>query len=214
MRHNSDALIADLVGKLEPVKPLSFARGISYALGSACVAALAVTGLFGVRADLLAGDFDPVYLLATGLFLMLGIAAAVTVIVMSRPQVGNDHGGWVWAAAMVTLLPIAAVIISLGGGSDLLSRDSIVRGLECLMVGGAASFLVFSILVAWLRQGAPTAPDRAGLLSGIAAGSLGVFAFSLHCADNDIVHIGLWHSSVVLLMALLGRAVVPPLVRW
>ncbi|MCR9180892.1 MAG: DUF1109 domain-containing protein, partial [Erythrobacteraceae bacterium] len=79
---------------------------------------------------------------------------------------------------------------------------------------GGASLLVFAILVGWLRKGAPTSPDRAGLLTGIAAGSLGIFAFSLHCADNDIVHIGLWHSAVVLLMAGLGRAVVPPLVRW
>lgn len=214
MTHNSDALIASLVGNLQPVKPLSFARGLGYTLSAAAISAVAVVVLFGIRPDVLAGRFDPVYLIATGLFLVLGIAAAVTVIVMSRPQVGVDHGGWVWAAAMVALLPVAALIVSFGGGSDILSRESIAHGLECLMVGGGASLLVFAILIGWLRKGAPTAPDRAGLLTGIAAGSLGIFAFSLHCADNDIVHIGLWHSAVVLLMAGLGRALVPPLVRW
>lgn len=214
MPNPSDTLIASLVGELRPVKPLSFARGLTYALSAAAVSALAVVGSFGVRPDLIAGQFDPVYLIATGLFLVLGIAAAVTVIVMSRPQVGNEHGGWVWAAAMVALLPLAAIIVSFGGGSDVLSRESLTHGLECLMVGGGASMLVFTILVSWLRKGAPTAPDRAGLLTGIAAGSLGIFAFSLHCADNDIVHIGLWHSGVVLLMAVLGRTLVPRLVRW
>jgi hypothetical protein len=214
MTHNSDALIANLVGNLQPVKPLSFARGLGYALLAATISAIAVVAFFGIRPDVLAGRFDPVYLIATGLFLVLGIAAAVTVIVMSRPQVGNDHSGWVWAAAMVALLPVAALIVSFGGGSDILSRESIAHGLECLMVGGGASLLVFAILVGWLRKGAPTAPDRAGLLTGIAAGSLGIFAFSLHCADNDIVHIGLWHSAVVLLMAGLGRTLVPRLVRW
>jgi len=214
MTHNSDALIANLVGNLQPVKPLSFARGLGYALLAAAISAVAVVAAFGIRPDVLAGRFDPVYLIATGLFLVLGIAAAVTVIVMSRPQVGTDHSGWVWAAAMVALLPVAALIVSFGGGSDILSRESIAHGLECLMVGGSASLLVFAILVGWLRKGAPTAPDRAGLLTGIAAGSLGIFAFSLHCADNDIVHIGLWHSGVVLLMAGLGRTLVPRLVRW
>jgi hypothetical protein len=214
MTQNSDAFIANLVGNLQPVKPLSFARGLGYALLAAAISAIAVVSLFGIRPDVMAGRFDPVYLIATGLFLVLGIAAAVTVIVMSRPQVGTDHSGWVWAAAMVALLPVAALIVSFGGGSDILSRESITHGLECLMVGGGASLLVFAILVGWLRKGAPTAPDRAGLLTGIAAGSLGIFAFSLHCADNDIVHIGLWHSGVVLLMAGLGRALVPPLVRW
>lgn len=214
MSNPSDTLIASLVGELQPVKPLSFARGLAYALAAAATSALAVVVAFGIRPDLTAGRFDPVYLIATGLFLVLGIAAAVTVIVMSRPQVGNEHGGWVWAAAMVALLPLAAMIVSLSGGSSVLSQDSITHGLECLMVGGGSSLLVFAILVSWLRKGAPTSPDRAGLLTGIAAGSLGIFAFSLHCADNDIVHIGLWHSAVVLLMAGMGRALVPRLVRW
>jgi hypothetical protein len=214
MTNNSDILIANLVGDLKPVKPLSFAEGLGYSLAAAAVSALMVIMVFGMRADLMAGQFDPVFLIATGLFLVLGIAAAVTVIVMSRPQVGSDHGGWIWAAAMVALLPVAAMIVSLGSGRAMLSGDSLTHGLECLIIGGGASLLVFAILVGWLRKGAPTSPDRAGLLTGIAAGSLGIFAFSLHCADNDIVHIGLWHSAVVLLMAGLGRAVVPPLVRW
>lgn len=214
MTNPSDTLIANLVGDLQPVKPLSFARGLAYALAAAAGSALAVVAVFGMRADLIAGRFDPVHLIATGLFLMLGIAAAVTVIVMSRPQIGNDHTGWIWAAAMVALLPVAAMIVSLGGGSAILSAQNIVHGLECLIIGGGSSLLVLVILVGWLRKGAPTAPDRAGLLAGVAAGSIGIFAFSLHCADNDIAHIGLWHSGVVLMMAGLGRALVPPLVRW
>jgi hypothetical protein len=214
MTPKTDALIANLAGNLQPVKPLRFARGVGLAVAGGALTTLAVVALFGMRADLLAGRFDPVHLISTGLFLVLGMAAAVTVIVMSRPQVGNDHGGWIWAAAMAALLPIAAIIVGLGGGSDVLSRESIAHGVECLVIGGGSSLLVLAILAAWLRKGAPTAPDRAGLLSGVAAGSLGIFAFSLHCADNDIVHIGLWHSGVVLLMAALGRIVVPPLVRW
>lgn len=214
MSHPSDALIANLVGELQPVKPLSFARGLAYALAAAATTALAVVAAFGIRPDLMAVQFDPVFLIATGLFLVLGIAAAVTVIVMSRPQVGNDHGGWVWAAAMVALLPVSAVIVSFSGGSTMLSGESLAHGLECLMIGAASSLLVSGILVGWLRKGAPTSPDRAGLLSGVASGSLGIFAFSLHCPDNDIVHIGLWHSGVVLLMAGLGRALAPRLVRW
>ncbi len=214
MTLNSDTLIASLVGELQPVKPLSFARGLSYALVAAAVSALAVVTAFGIRPDLTSGRFDPVTLIATGLFLVLGIAAAVTVIVMSRPQVGNDHSGWIWSAAMVALLPVAAMIVNLGGGSAMLSQESVTHGFECLMIGGGSSLLVFAVLVGWLRKGAPTSPDRAGLLTGVAAGSLGIFAFSLHCADNDIVHIGLWHSAVVVLMAGLGRTAVPALVRW
>ncbi|OBV11954.1 NrsF family protein [Erythrobacter dokdonensis] len=214
MTSPANDLIAELVGNLEPVKPLSFTRGLGYTLAAAGVSAAGIAVTMGVRPDLFAGKVDPVFLLSAGLFLVLGIAAAATVIVMSRPQVGNDHGGWVWAAAMAGLLPVAALIVAMAGASDPLSRASIAHGLDCLTIGGAASLLVFTVLVAWLRKGAPTSPERAGLLSGIAAGSLGIFAFSLHCADNDIVHIGLWHSAVVVIAAAIGRSLVPRLVRW
>ena len=71
-----------------------------------------------------------------------------------------------------------------------------------------------SVLILWLRKGAPTSPERAGLLTGIAAGSSGIFAFALHCPHNDIAHIGIWHGLVVIISAMAGRAVVPRLIRW
>lgn len=214
MVRNSDTLIAELVGDLVPVKPLNFAQGLAFALGAAAVAVLLVAGLYGLRTDLQAGSVNPMHLVATGLYFGLALAATVTVVVMSRPHVGTDHSGWIWAAGMAALLPLAGLIVGMSRGSDMLSADSIRHGLKCFSVAGAASLLVFAMLVAWLRRGAPTAPDRAGLLAGMAAGSFGIFAFSLHCPDNDIVHIGVWHSAVVLVMAGLGRVLVPRLIRW
>lgn len=214
MVRNSDALIAELVGELVPVRPLTVARGLGFALAAAAAAVLMVVSLYGLRADLQGGVVDPMHLVATGIYFGLALAATVTVVVMSRPQVGTDHSGWTWAAGMAALLPLAGLIVGLSRGSDMLAADSIRHGANCFAVAGAASLLVFGMLVAWLRRGAPTAPDRAGMLAGIAAGSFGIFAFSLHCADNDIVHIGLWHSAVVLVMAGLGRVLVPRLIRW
>lgn len=214
MVRNSDALIAELVGSLEPVKPLRFAHGLSYTLAAAALSTLAVIMLFGMRPDLQARDFDPVHLIATGLFLGLGLAASVTVVVMSRPCVVTEHSGWTWAAGMAALLPAAGLIVALGNGADAVSADSLAHGATCFVIGGGSSLLVFAMLVWWLRKGAPTAPDRAGLVAGIAAGSFGIFAFGLHCPEVDIVHIGVWHSAVVLVMGAIGRAIVPSLVRW
>jgi hypothetical protein len=87
-------------------------------------------------------------------------------------------------------------------------------GAECLALGVAASLLVAAMLTGWLRRGAPTAPARAGLVAGVAAGAFGSFAVSLHCPVDDIVDIGLWHGAAVLAMAGLGRLVIPRLVRW
>lgn len=214
MSRDTNSLIAQLVDGLEPVRPLRLSSGLGFALAGLGVTVTTVAMLFGIRPDVIAGHFDPVFLLATGLFLLLGLSSAVTVIVMSRPRVGSDHGGWVWAAAMTALLPVAAAIIGLGRGPGAFSASAVEHGLDCLMMGSALALLTFAILVWWLRRGAPTSPERAGLLAGIAAGSFGIFAFSFHCLYNDIVHIGLWHSLVVVLSGAIGRLVVPRLIRW
>lgn len=214
MHSDTNSLIAGLVGDLRPVRPLKLSRGLTVAAAGACATLGVVALLFGIRPDIASGHFDPLFLLSTGLFLVLGIAAAVTVIVMSRPQVGTDHGGWTWAAAMAALLPLTALVMGLAEGSGALARSSPEQGLDCLMVGSALALITGTALTWWLRRGAPTSPERAGLLTGIAAGSIGIFAFSFSCQYSDIYHIGLWHSLVVVAAAVVGRVVVPRLVRW
>lgn len=214
MSRDTNALIAQLVDGLEPVRPLRFSSGLGFALTGLGVTLAMVALLFGIRPDVIAGRFDPVFLLATGLFLLLGLASAITVVVMSRPRVGSDHGGWVWAAATTGLLPAAAAIIGFGRGASAFSTAAAEHGFDCLASGSAFAILTFAILVWWLRRGAPTSPERAGLLTGVAAGSFGIFAVSFHCVYSDIVHIGLWHTAVVLVSAAIGRVAVPQLIRW
>lgn len=214
MEQGSNTLIATLVADLEPVRPLGFAEGLAWALGAAGVTLAAVVGLFGLRPQLAAGVIEPLHLIACGLFLGLAVAASVAVVGMSRPQIGNDHEGWRWAAGMAGLLPLAGVVVAISRGRDVLAPESLRHGAECFAIAGLASLLVFALLVGWLRRGAPTAPDRAGMLAGVAAGSFGILAFSLHCPIDDIVHVGIWHSAVVLAVGAAGRLAVPRLIRW
>jgi hypothetical protein len=214
MPQDPDALIAELVGELEPVRPMRFAEGLALALAGAGASVAAVAAVNGLRPDLLGAAINPMHLVASGLALGLALAATVTVVVMGRPQIGNDHKGWRWAAVMAGLLPVTAVVVAMERGAQGLSAEAMRHGAECLAGGTIASLLVFAMLVVWLRRGAPTSPARAGLVAGVAAGAFGVFTISLSCGDNDIVHFGLWHSLAVLVTGLAGRALVPRLIRW
>lgn len=214
MTRDTNALIADLADDLQPVTPLRFSSGIGYVLAALDVTVVLVGTLRGFPADLGAGRMDALFLLTTGLYLLLGIASAVAVIAMSRPHVGSDHDGWRWAAAMAALLPLTAGIVALGASAEAARATRLADDIDCLIAGTAWGTISFGMLIWWLRRGAPTSPERAGLVAGLAAGSLGTFAYSLHCPIGDIVHVGLWHGAAVALFALFGRISVPRLVRW
>lgn len=209
MTPQADPLIDKLVAGLAPVRPMKLSTGLTRTGLSLILAVAAVIATMGLRADA-----SPLVLLSSGLFLVLGLAASVTVIAIARPRVGSEHGGWVWAAAMAALLPLTTLVLGLIRGPGMLAESDPATGVICLAMGLLFGLATGGVLVAWLRRGAPTSPERAGLLTGIAAGSFGIFAFSFHCPSDDIYHIGLWHSLPVIVAAVIGRYAVPQLIRW
>jgi hypothetical protein len=211
---SSSALIDRLVDDLAPVRRLDARTGLL----NAGLMALATIGLcaliFGLRFDMMAGRPDPVFMLASGLIFVLALASTVALIGMSRPGVGQAHRGWIWAAVGVGLLPLGAVLslIIAGSGEEMVSGAA--RGADCMMKATGLGLGFALVHIFTLRKGAPTSPERAGWLVGVTAGSLGSFAYGLHCPVNDLIHLGLWHVLPIVLSAALARALVPPLIRW
>ncbi|MXP43357.1 NrsF family protein [Allopontixanthobacter sediminis] len=214
MPTDNQDFIEGLVGDLRPHQPLTLRRGLAIAVGSTALTVGIMALLAGLRSDVMTGHFNPVFLLATGLFLMLGVAATFAVISMSRPQVGNTHGGWMWAAAMAALLPVSAGVLGVADHGSAFFQSQPAQGIGCLVNGSLLGLITGGALTLWLRRGAPTSPQQAGLLTGLAAGSVGIFAYSLHCPYDDLYHIGIWHSLAVAASALAGRIFVPALIRW
>ena len=214
MSRNIDTLLDGLVADLHPVRPLRFRTGIALFCISGA-ATLACTGLtLGWRADVLSGQFHVLWLLANGLFAMLGLAAASTVVSMASPHVGQNQQGWKWAAVSAALLPLSAIILISSQTLPLPSEWISPNDRHCLGFGLGLGALTAAVLIVWLRRGAPASPDRAGLLIGIAAGSTGILAFAFSCPSDDLYHIGIWHSAPVFAGALLGRLLIPRLIRW
>lgn len=206
-------MIAGLADQLEPVR--SFAPRDGFAmLGLASLAAVAVVHLTkGVWLDGLDGSASPFFWVANGLILVLGLAAAATVIHMASPWVGNRHENPVWASAMVGVLPITVLINALSHGSGLVDLTD-EHALGCVTASMASAFGVGGALVLWLRRGAPVSLNLAGWFTGLAAGALGTAYYGVACSTDTIAHLGIWHVVPVLASAMIGRLVVPGLVRW
>jgi len=214
MADNPDDLIARLVADLRPVAPLRQRDGMGLAVLALALGAVLVAGALGLRHDLMAGRPDPLVLTAAGLFLVLALASAWAAVDMARPAVGIRRDGWGWTALMAAVLPGAALAVM---ATDALAGQPAGPdrgGWACLVLGSGVGLLTAVALVFWLRRGAPGSPERAGWLTGVAAGAAGIFAVSLWCPHDSILHIGVWHAATVAVMGLLGRLVLPKLLRW
>ncbi|MEY4270886.1 MAG: hypothetical protein RLZZ58_2102 [Pseudomonadota bacterium] len=210
----ASALIDGLVADLNPVRPMRFANGMLLTGAAALLTIFVSARTLGLRSDLFSGYLNPVYVMSLGLTLLLAIAASVAVIQMSRPHVGNSPSGWGWAAAMAAVLPIGTLVTSAQFYANTGTAGVDGEGGHCLYTGVLLGTMSAAALTLWLRRGAPTSPTRAGWLTGLAGGSIGIFALALYCPYDDIGHIGFWHGLSVVGSALLGRLIVPPLIRW
>jgi len=203
----------DLVNDLEPVRPFNMVRAIA-SVGAILAAAAALIILSkGMRADVMAGDPEPMFLIRAGLLLLLGGGCGWAVLSMASPAVGKQGQSWKMALAAAALFPLAALVVAMTGRIEV-AMSNMRYGLDCMAFSGIGGLATAIPMVLSLRRGAPTNPERAGWLTGVAAGGLGAFAYGLHCPFNDVVYIGVWYSLAVGVCALLGRLIVPRLIRW
>lgn len=206
--------IETLVADLKPVRPVSPRGGALIAFVGAAVVVGVVAATLGFRPDVVSGDPHPVVMMREGMLLLLGFASLAAVVASARPGVGQSSTGWRWALAAAALFPLTSIILSMNGGGFPVEVLFSVDGPWCLGVSTAGGLLIGAGLTLWLRAGAPTALNRIGWLVGLASGSFGAFAYGLHCASITVYYVGLWYTGAVLLCAVLGRLIVPRLIRW
>jgi hypothetical protein len=214
MSMKTDLTLDDLVSDLRPVRAVRPAQALALVAVATLGAATAVAYRYGVRPDIMTMTPHPLVLLRAGMLLVLGSACIAAVIASARPAVGHSQSGWAWALAAGLLFPVSALIMMAGGSAMPEGALSPRVGEYCLGIGGASALLIGGVLTGWLRRGAPTSLNRAGWLVGLTAGSFGTFVYSLHCPMNTIYFVGLWYTLAVGLSALVGRMIVPRLIRW
>lgn len=205
--------IQALVDDLEPVHTLRPKRSIAVSLALTAGLLLFVVWRLGMREDLMAGQPDSMFLLRGGILALLGLASAWSVMAMASPSVGRHGYGWQVALAAALLFPLAALIV-MASPAPIPEMGDMQTGMQCLRMSVMGGFAIAVPLILHLRRGAPTSPERAGWLTGLAAGGLGAFAYGFHCPFDSIVYIGLWYSLAVGITAVAGRLIVPRLIRW
>lgn len=209
-----DSFIDALVGDLRPIRAMRARDGLALAAAAGAITVGLTIALLGLRPDVASGHFPPLFLFANGLLLAVGLGSALAAVRMGMPRVGQTSQGWKWAVATVGLLPAAALIMLASRTEAMPAVLVTSHEIKCVAMGLLLGLLTATALVWWLRRGAPTSAQRAGLLVGLSSGSVGMLAFALHCPFDGFYHVGLWHVLPVALGGLLGRLIVPRLIRW
>ncbi len=210
MKVDIEALVADL----QPVRPVKPNGGILLVLATAGVVVAIVVAMLGVRPDVVAGKPHPMVMMREGMMLVLGFATLVAVVASARPGVGQVSSGWRWALAAASLFPLTSIVLTFAGDGFPPAVLFDFDGRICLAFSAGGALLIGTSLTLWLRQGAPTALNRIGWLVGLASGSFGTFAYGLHCESVTVFYVGLWYTGAIAMCAVVGRLVVPHLIRW
>jgi hypothetical protein len=205
--------IQSLVDDLEPVRSMNPRRSIVLPVSAMLLALAFVVALLGARADVMAGEPSSMFLLRGGMLLLLGLASAWAVVRMASPSVGRYDNGWKVALAAAALFPLAGILVAMRQ-DPMPALTEFTDGMECLRMSLMSGVFTAIPMVLLLRRGLAMLGHRAGWVTGVAAGGLGAFAYSLHCPANGIIYIGFWYTLTVGICAGLGRLVVPRLIRW
>ncbi len=208
--NNIDALVDDLT----PVRAVAPRDGFALIAGATALTVLLVALTFGLRADVMDGTPDPIVVVRAGILFILGLAAVSAVIASARPGVGQRNNGWRWALAAASMFPITSAVLAMANMDEAVSAVATVGAFRCLGISGISGMIIGGLLTAWLRQGAPTAINRTSWLVGLAAGSFGTLAYSLHCPSATVYYVGLWYTLAIALCAGVARLVVPRLIAW
>lgn len=210
-------LIASLTEGVTPVRRLRPQHGLLMVGFATLLAAAAAIFVHGFWMGVINGEASAYFWITNGLLLVVGVASSAALVAGALPRVGTRANGPLWAAAMLAVVPVAAIIGLLSGGAEsahaLTGMDAPMYW-RCSFYALIASGLVAFGSVAFLRRGAPVSLERSGWLTGLAAGSLGSLAYGVTCSVDSLTHVGLTHVVPVAIAALIGRIVVPPLIRW
>ncbi|GIX38487.1 MAG: hypothetical protein KatS3mg128_0438 [Silanimonas sp.] len=182
-------------------------------VGLGAALALMLTVL-GPRPDLGAAVAAPLFgqkVGALGLLALVGSAVAIRAGLPGRAASAIEHARWLapgWLA-IATLLTVLAT--PHGARAALFTSPTI---LVCLTAIPLLSALPAVGFVWALRRAAPTNPRRAARAVGLAAGSLGAFAYAFHCQADQPGYVLLWYGLAIAITVAASEAIASRWLRW
>jgi len=211
----TDELVALLAAHAAPVRQNRVARRFVLALAwGVPAAALLLAVTFGLRPDLAEAARLPMFWTKLAFAAALVGAGVCASSRLSRPGM-RLGGAWVALAAPVALMWLfAAWVLADAAPSE---RAALVLGSTWRTCPFSVALISSPMFVAafWAMKGlAPTRLALAGAGAGMLAGAVGALLYALYCPELEAPFLAVWYVAGVALVALIGAALGPQLLRW
>ena len=209
----TDDLIRTLAADTQ--RPASVRGTLMLALiPSLVLAILVVWSGLGFRADLAISLVTPVSALRMLLTGVLGLAAMRIAVTLARPE--GYQTARLWPLAAVGLAA-AGLLLWAYVSTPPEARQMATVGktvTTCLVMIPLLSILPVASLLFALRQGATTAPARAGFVAGLAGSGLSAAIYALHCTEDSPLFFVTWYGLAIMAVTIVSTAIGARFLRW
>lgn len=181
---------------------------------SLLIAVLAVWVTLGFRADLVAAMLEPVSVARIVLTGTLGLIAARIALHFARPEGAQTARLWPLAAVAVAALGLLlwAYITTPAEARQMATVGKTMT--TCLVAIPLLSVLPVAMLHKTLRQGAVTAPLRAGFVAGLAGSGLSAAIYALYCTEDSPLFYVTWYGLAIAGVTLVSTLIGARSLRW
>lgn len=183
-------------------------------LPSLAIAVLAVWLALGFRADLSIALVTPISVARIILTVMLGIVAARLALLLARPEGGQIAR--LWPLTAVAAVALALVLYAyVATPADARQMAAVGKTMtKCLVTIPLLSVLPVATLLYVLRQGATTAPMRAGFVAGLAGSGFAAAVYALHCTEDSPLFYVTWYGLAIMGVTLVSTVIGARALRW
>lgn len=208
-------LIDSLSADLEPSSPGAALRRLMLgtAIGTAVAVAAILTWL-GAPLSAVGSTGIPAFTMKLSFVIALAGVAGILLFIAGHP---GQHVG---RRLLWLLLPPAVVAVTAMmelASLPAATRDDALLGSTwqtCLAAVSLLAIPIFLGIVWGFRRLAPTRLRLAGLLAGIAAGSVSAILYALYCPETTAAFLVSWYTLGILAAGIAGALVGPRLLRW
>ena len=210
----SERLIDGLVAGLKPVRPRSRWRDAAILAGVGAAEIALVAMAMPMRSDMAAAMHDMMMWWKLGGSLCIALAGVAALLVLLTPDARPAAGRSLVLGVAAGVLLVGLALIAGGAMPMPGAMPDWREGLDCAKMVFVYGLPMLAATLFLGRRAAPARPRAAATAAGVASTGWGAVVFAWTCPYDNPVYIALWFGLALVAGALLGRLLLPRLLRW